>query len=225
MQCFKRQLPFILKALFLLPLLLAAASCGAKKLGPPVLYPSTKDADGYSSKDQAWYYEGKSLTVTVRQAGPEAGAGGSEEDAKKGAEEKEEYTTVLDDLFDSGYTFLRLDITNQTEDKMFYNPFLTVLMDNDLGYSKPLDYTDLYEFVREQDGSVEDIEADLNDIKDEYYDGTVSIEPGGKVSRLLIFRPLSGRAGTAELKIKDIYTVKLSTDVVFPFNLERPEIK
>lgn len=200
-------------------LLLSLGSCAAKRLGPPVFYPSSKEAPGYSKKDQAWLYESDRLNVSVRQVGPEPEKTGDEK------AEEEEYYTVIDELFDNGYTLLRLEITNKGEDKVFYNPFLTALHDNDLGYTKPMDYTDLYEYVEEHKAKDEITEELLSDIKDRYYDGTVTVQPGEKVARLLIFKPLSKDATKADLKIKDIYTTKSTTDVVLPFELNRPEKK
>ncbi len=112
-------------------------------------------------------------------------------------------------LLDKGYVIFNLTIENISGSKIIYNPAYTVLTNDSLDYRKPLDFTDLYDIT----GNEQEVSA----LKGKFYDVNVTIHPGDATSRLLIFRPMSGKAAKAEVAIKEIYIGTSTESISFPF--------
>lgn len=131
-----------------------------------------------------------------------------------------EGSPLLKSLSDKKYVILSVGIENKSKLKAIYNPSMTVLTDDSMDYKKPLDYTDLYDAAIGNSG----LESGLSAMKGRIYDLALTLKPGEKTTRFLIFEPLSKNAGRADLAINEIY---LGTDTVnlrFPFLFKSPEI-
>lgn len=191
------------KAALLFILLVLVSACASRPRGPLVLMPEGKAEQGYSSVERQWVFEYKSVFVktgrlTKADSLPASG--------------------LIDMLLDSGYTVMRMEIKNGSKARVIFNPSLTALMDDSMGYFKPLDYTDIYEMAGEDPEKT----GFLKDVRRLFYDLTATVEPGETSSKLLIFRPLSRNAGAAELIIKDLYIGTDALNLRFPFAL-KPE--
>src|SRR3990170_2833867 len=154
---------------FFFLLFLALGCATAPPAGRPVLFPSDEQADGYSHKGLAWTYRGKDLLVIVRGYKPGPDAGG-----------------VEDDLYLKDYVLVEMGIENLSGKKVIYNPAMTSLRDDAMGYAKPLDFTDLYAMNSGEKGG-------LTGFGSRFYDLSITLMPGKRVERLLAFRPLEAK--------------------------------
>ena len=110
-----------------------------------------------------------------------------------------------------------MEIKNLSEERLIYNPSRTALMDNAMGYKKPLDYTDLYMLER-------DTGADLiQGLKGRFYDLDVTLFPGEGVSRFLIFRPIDEGGTKAVLVLRAVYIGMDTVDIKLPFVIREEE--
>lgn len=159
-----------------------------------LLQPSDKGPEGYLKSGAEGVYQNKSLKITASII--------------RGANNA---PALIGELLDKKYVIIRLDIENRSAGKVIYNPTYTVLSNDALDYRKPLDYTDLYD-IKGSNG-----ENELAQLKGRFYDLTVTLLPGERSSRLLIFEPMSKDVKKAELTIKEIYVGTDTTRVSFPF--------
>ncbi|MBI5642521.1 MAG: hypothetical protein HY954_03490 [Deltaproteobacteria bacterium] len=149
--------------------------------------------------EDAWVFEDKSVRITVSLF--KSGTVGP---------------ALLDELLTSKYVLFRMDIDNMSKGKVMFNPGYAVLTDDELSYLKPLDFTDLYDIKGDSEGALKSI----SELKGRFYDLDVTVMPGDKTSKLLIFKPLSKRMKKASLAIKEMYVGTDTLKAVFPFALK-----
>jgi len=174
--------------------------------GRAYLYPDDKNLNGPYHKEgtEEGVFENSSLRVAVRHVK---------------ASECED-SPLLKDLSDKKYVILSVAIENKSKLKAIYNPSMTVLTDDSMDYKKPLDYTDLYDAAVGNSG----LESGLSEMKGRFYDLNLTLQPGEKTTRFLIFEPLSKNAARADLAINEIYLGTDTLSLRFPFLLKSPEI-
>lgn len=131
-----------------------------------------------------------------------------------------EGSPLLKNLSDKKYVILSVAIENKSKLKTIYNPSMTVLTDDSMDYKKPLDYTDLYEAALGDSA----LESGLSAMKGRFYDLALTLQPGEKTARLLIFEPLSENVGKADLAMNDIYIGTDTVNLRFPFLLKSPGV-
>jgi len=204
----------IKRLLALSALLIVAASCESppKMSMTSELKPSPPDDDlpGYSTVAEEGVYDNAALRISVRhlKAGDAVYAKGE--------------SGFITALIEGDYVLIRLTIENKsTGGKVIFNPAFAALTDNSFIYNKPLDYTDLYDIVKEND----ETGSKLTGIKGKIFDLTATVAPGGKTSKLLIFKPFMEDISKAELVIKNIYVGKDTVNVMFPFEVKTMEKK
>lgn len=207
-----------LKAALLCSVALTFVACASNApKGPAVFHPLEKAKTeerikaGYFLDKHSWAFENKAASFRITHVSEANGGAGF---------------PLGDDLVQNGYVLFRMDIENRSQTaKILFNPAQSVLTDDALDYRKPLDYTDFYEMVSSSD----DPESGkrLSEIKDRFYDLSVTIKPGAKTSKLLAFSPLTKGVASAELGIKEIYVGTASLRLSFPFVLryEKKEAK
>lgn len=176
--------------------------CSASR-GALRLLPDDKGPDGYSRGSHAGVFENEHLKVTARQVNPV---------------EFEDGPAILMDIIRKGYVILNLDIQNKSLVKVLYNPTNTIFTDDALDYRKPLDYTDFYDILKERD------EKRISTLKGKFYDLDVTLLPGERSSKFLIFRPLSRGIKKAELTIQEIYIGTETVRISLPFSAKKEEI-
>ncbi len=189
------------KAALLSMLIVSLPACASRPAGPLVLLPAGEPSEGYSSAARLWTFEHRAVIVKAGHL--------TRADSKAAS-------LLIDMLFDRGYTLMRMEIKNGSKTRVIFNPSLTALMDDALGYFKPLDYTDIYDMAGEDPEKT----GFLKDVRRLFYDLTATVEPGETSSKLLVFRPLSRNAGAAELVIKDLYIGTDALNLKFPFALK-----
>ncbi len=158
------------------------------------LQPAEKGPEGYLKTGLEGVFQNKSLRVAASIIKDTEGGPG-----------------LIGELLGKKYVVIRLDIENRSSAKVIYNPTHTVLTNDALDYRKPLDYTDLYD-IKGSSG-----ERELAQLRGRFYDLTVTLLPGERSSRLLIFEPMSKGVKKAELSIKEIYIGTDTIRVSFPF--------
>ncbi len=127
---------------------------------------------------------------------------------------------LLNDLFEKNYVLMQLTIKNKSKKRITYNPSHTYLLAGKMDYKKPLNYTDLYDIVsREDDGVVPEVK--LSRLRGKYYDLNTSVAPGGRVSKILIFRKLTknSKKSKAILKLNEIYIGTKTNSVSYLFKV------
>jgi len=120
----------------------------------------------------------------------------------------EETSKLLSALVEKGYILIALSIENTSGKTVIYKPNLTVLTNDAFDFLRPLDYTDLY--------SLDDMEG-LEEIKGRFYDLDVTLRPGQRTAKLLIFRALSKNVKKINLQIDDLYVGTEPIRLTFPF--------
>lgn len=190
--------------LFLIPF--TNHGCSTTPEGPRHLFAKESGPPGYLKVGGAGVFEGEKFRIEAMPLRPRDTAG----------------TTGLPALFGEllaeNYPVLKVTIENRSEEKLIFNPTLASLMDNEMEYRKPLDYTGLYDIVRKKEGE-KPPEVELARLKGKYYDLNETVPPGGKTSKLLIFKPLSERGKRAVLKIREIYVGTEARSLAFPFRM------
>lgn len=129
-------------------------------------------------------------------------------------------TNLLNNLFEKNYILMQLTIKNKSKKRITYNPSHTYLLAGKMDYKKPLNYTDLYDIVsREDDGVVPEVK--LSRLRGKYYDLNTSVAPGGRVSKILIFRKLTknSKKSKAILKLNEIYIGTKTNSVSYLFKV------
>lgn len=212
----KTSLRFINRMVLLITIIMAVG-CASAPTGPIHLYPvdpghgagNEVDNDGkdeYSVTSQIANFKNNFVRVSVRHVDDpgEIPAG------------------ILTRLLEREYVILSLEVENlSTNMRVVYKPSYTVLRTNTLDYWKPLDYTDLYSIANE----IADFEtiSSLRAVKGRFYDLDISMTPGQKASRFLIFPIVSKRSSKATLEIKNLYVGGNPFDIAFAFSVKTLE--
>lgn len=198
--------------LFITALVLLMCGCAkAPPKGPIVFHPSEKAMTpektkaGYRLDKRTWIYETKTAIFRVTHISEADGNGAG--------------FPLGDDLLTNGYVVFKMEMENRSKTaKMLFNPAQAVLVDDAMDYKKPLDYTDFYEMVSSSDDPESNLK--LSDVKERFYDLSITVKPGAKISKLLVFGPLEKGITWAELGIKEVYAGTASLRLSFPFVLK-----
>ncbi|MDP2689328.1 MAG: hypothetical protein Q8P48_04345 [Deltaproteobacteria bacterium] len=175
--------------------LLTLAACAPVPEADMSLYPSSGvELEGYGVNGRFAVFENESIRASVRHIRKDEAAPGG---------------AFIAGLLDKDYVIFDLTIENLSGSKIIYNPAYTVLTNDSLDYRKPLDFTDLYDITGD--------ERELSSLKGKFYDVNVTVLPGDATSRLLIFKPISGKPAKAEVAIKEIYIGTSTETMSFPF--------
>lgn len=183
-------------SIFLLVILYGCAQ--TEKKSSFDLYPDEKGPRGYQRVTDEGVFANKALRVSVKQL------------RLMGAAD-----TLIEDLIKKDYIVLWMEIENRAQSNLIFNPVHAALTTDTMDYKKPLDYTDLYDLARA--GENAEGEKKLAAFKGKFYDLALTLPPGGKASRFLIFPPLSKGTTSAELVIKELYIGTTPVTLSFPF--------
>jgi hypothetical protein len=166
----------------------------------PFLLPDVNKDPGYVVTADGAVYKNEDATLTLRPV-----------------KAKESGIPLIDGLIDGGHVAFMFTMENTSEKKkIIFNPTHTALMDNRLGYRKPLDYTDFYSLAFAAE-SLDDLNKN---VKGRFYDTNETVYPGQKVERLLIFRPMEPRATKATVVMKLFNIGSDSKELRFPFTFK-----
>ena len=177
--------------------------CSTTPEGPKYLWPDESGHPGYLIIQGAGVFEDERIRVSVRPVVPGDGTINK---------------TLFKELLDENYIILDMTIENRSEEKIMFNPSHTSLMDNQLEYRKPINYTDLFTIVRKKEKE-RPPEKILTGLRGTYYDLNETVPPGKKTKKLLLFHPLSERGKSAVLKIKELYIGTDTISLVFPLRM------
>ena len=184
----------------LIAILAGCASPAAK--GPFHLAPEEINAPNYSSKANEITFSGMGVKLSARQVA---------------AQEANGVSPVLDGLMAKKFLIIKLKIENHSPtERAIFDPVFVAITDNVLNYSKPLNYSDLYDIVKEADISGNS----LAPLRGRFYDISLTLMPGESSSKYLIFRPISQEADKVVIQLTNIYIGSKTFNVVFPFNLK-----
>lgn len=178
----------------LLVMIALACGCHPKPRAAMYLAPDEKGPAGYKAAAGAGVIENGHMKVAARQV-------------RKG----EEGSALLARLLEENFIIIDLVIQNTSDRTIIYKPNLTSLTNDAMDFLRPLDYTDLYDLG--------DFDA-LDEIRGRFYDLDVTLRPGQRSSRLLIFRPVSKNAKKAVLNIDDLYLGTDTLRLTFPFSFK-----
>jgi hypothetical protein len=182
--------------------------CAATPEGPKHLYPEESGAPGYYTTEEASIFENDLAMISLRPLRQENNA---------------TYPPIIEELLDKNYAIFIMTIENRSPKKAIYNPTFTSLRDNhQMEYRKPMDYTDLYDVVKDRKEGVSP-ESELRGLKGKFYDLNTTIPTGQKTSKLLIFRPLSEKAKSAVLTIREFYVGTDTISASFLFSVREAE--
>ncbi len=179
---------------------------GCARAGKAFLVPDGGRLTGQYHMDgtEEAVFKNDSLRVTVRRIKPSDSEG----------------STLIKNLSDKKYIILKVGIENNSKFSVIYNPSLTALTDDGLDFLRPLDYTDLYDLTVADSG----LESGLEDMTGKFYDIVLTLQPGEKSTRLIIFEPLSKNTSSAELDMEEIYIGTRTINLRFPFVLKTGKI-
>src|SRR3990172_8529920 len=121
------------KPLLFLAFFLFLSGCAAS--GPLYLYPEKYRATGYHQSGERSVFENVSVKISLERI--------------KGLSEREK-NPVIQKLLDENFVLLGMDIENRSGHKIIYTPSHTSLITGAMGYEKPVDYTELYTYLREK---------------------------------------------------------------------------
>ncbi len=176
------------------------AGCMSAK-GKKVFSPGRPELPGYSVANGKFVFRNGPVMFTVIPVT---------------TEDLEKSHPFFAELPEYGFTLFRMEIYNNSEDNVIYNPAFTALLDRRMEYSKPMDYTDMYDLLRAR----VDAGTILSQVEGRFYDLAVTVKPGENVSRLLIFRRFEEERGRAELRLEEVYVGTNTISMVFPFVLK-----
>ncbi len=118
-----------------------------------------------------------------------------------------------------------MTIANKSSRLIIYNPSHTALFSGKLDYKKPLDYSALYLIAegvaksKDESSYTGSSTKQLATLTGKYYDLNTRVEAGGKVSKLLLFKPFLEVSKGAVLIIKELYIGTDAFEFSFPFIL------
>lgn len=198
---------FLIPALITAAIISVAQGCVPRPEAKLFMYPDDKGPEGYSRQAEQGVFENKSIRVSVRKIG-ESDEGLSQE--------------VIAHLLKKEYLIFRMEIENTSAKyRAIYNPSFTAFTDDAMDYATPIDYTDLYDMAEgvwekeAKDGEKKPFSMD--GLKGLFYDLSTTIPPGGKTSKLLIFKPVSKDCKKAALTLSELYIGTETIRVIFPF--------
>lgn len=188
----------LLKKTFgLVALLVCLWGCASTPDEPVFLIAADSGPEGYTLKDGTGSFESKRIRISAKPLRPE---------------ELTNEPDVIGILANRNYIILRMEVENTSTNKLILNPAYVTLTTDANDYSKTLDYTDIYTIMAgdDEDG------VPVTGLKGQIYDLTLTLAPGDKTSRLLIFRPVDVDAESAELVLRNIYIGKADINVTMP---------
>jgi hypothetical protein len=191
--------------LFLIPFI--NHGCSTTPEGPKYLWPAESGPPGYLIIHGAGVFEDERIRVTVRPVVPGDGTINK---------------TLFKELLDENYVILDMTIENRSEEKIIFNPSYTSLMDSQLEYRKPINYTDLFDIVKKKKKE-RPAEFILTGLRGTYYDLNETVPAGEKTKKLILFHPLSERGKSAVLKIKEVYIGTDTISLAFPFRMREAD--
>ncbi len=180
---------------------LLLAGCTSHEAKRIVLHPASTGPPGYSRADDTGIFENDLLRISVRYL-----------DRKH----LPVSSPLLDRLADEGYVVFAMEIMNKSSRRVIFNPVHTAMMDNAMGYKKPLDYTALYLMARD---TWKDTGRVLSPIKNLYYDLSTTVNPEDRVKKMLIFPPPDAGSTRLSLVIKELYIGTETMDLIIPFRI------
>ncbi|MFQ5586697.1 MAG: hypothetical protein ACE5GF_07745 [Thermodesulfobacteriota bacterium] len=184
--------------LFTLALSLVIIGCAAKG-GVQILLPAETDLTNYTASESSITFADDSLKIAATPRHPYTSI---------------DHPSIVQALLKKGYPIFSITIESLSK-KIIYNPSFSIIIDNRLGFNRPLDYTDLYFLVR----SMDDGEEHLKEMKGRFYDLAETVPPGNRVEKLLIFRPLEEKSSKATLVMQEVYVETETIKLSFPFRL------
>ena len=193
-------------AFFTLQFAILTAGCASPK-GHPFLTPLPTALPGYNITEQNIVFSNNDVKVSISPL--------NSSKTKKLLTGKDANNPLSEILTQPGYLVFLLSIENSSKTKVMYNPSLTTLFDNNMGLHKPLDYTDLYSLL----GNLPNPEIIINNIKDIIYDLTVTLSPGQRTSRLLLFSGIEEETSEAAITMKEVYIGTSTIAVSFGFKI------
>jgi hypothetical protein len=190
--------PLWILCLFLM--IVGCGGCGAKRGELEILTPSTISLSSYSVSRNSAIFADDSLRVVVTPLSRYS---------------SHNQPSLVKDILKSGHTIFSIAIENLSGKKIIYNPSFSHIVDNRLGFKRPLDYTDLYFQVREMEHG----EERIHKMKGRFYDLAETVPSGHRIEKLLIFPPLEERSTKASLTMAEVYVGTETIKLTFPFTL------
>ncbi|MBI5562379.1 MAG: hypothetical protein HY894_05960 [Deltaproteobacteria bacterium] len=183
-------------------LCLLTSGCASAPDGPIHIAPALEGPEGYAAQSDTGVFESKLMRLAVTPLGSESFAGDVAGEAD-----------AIGDLAKKHYIVVRLEIENKSvRSKLIFNPAYVALLTSANDYYKPLDYTDIYEIVNRED----ERPSAVMGLRGRFYDLTVTLAPGKKTSRLMLFEPIK-EGSSAELMINNVYIGREDISVRLPF--------
>jgi len=180
--------------------------CASLK-GHSVLTPLPTQLAGYNISEQKIVFSNNYIRLSISPLiSPEA---------KKFLSAKDTNNPLSEILTQPRYLVFLLDIENTLKAKVIYNPGFTTLFDNNMGPHKPLDYTDIYTLLENSPNP----EIIINNIKDIIYDLAVTLAPGQRTSRLLLFSGIEEETSEVAITMKEIYIGTSTIALSFGFKV------
>jgi len=176
------------------------AGCGAKRGELEALSPSPVAHFSYSVSGSSAIFANDSLRVVVTPLS---------------RYRSHNQPPLVKAILNSGHTVFSISLDNLSDNKIIYNPSFSHIVDNRLGYKRPLDFTDLYFQVREMEHG----EAQMRKMRGRFYDLAETVQPGRRVEKLLIFPPLEDKSTRATLTMQEVYVGMETIKLTFPFEL------
>lgn len=190
-------------AVFILQFAIFSGCASAKK--PTALTPIPISLPGYSTAGQTIAFHNKDIKISIYPL--------SASEIKELLTMKEPNNPLTEILGSPKYLIFSMEIENLSNAKILYNPALTTLFDNSMGLHKPMDYTDLYSIFSNSPNP----ETALKNFKDMLYDLGVTIGPGQRVSRLLIFSGIEEESNEFTIEMKEVYIGTSTISASFSF--------
>ncbi|MFQ5329672.1 MAG: hypothetical protein ACE5D4_06770 [Thermodesulfobacteriota bacterium] len=180
--------------------IVGCGGCGAKHGELEILSPSPTPLPSYSVSRHSTIFADDSLRVVVTPLS---------------RYRSHNQPSLVKAILNSGHTVFSISLDNLSDSKIIYNPSFSHIVDNRLGYKRPLDYTDLYFIVREMEHG----EAQMGKMRGRFYDLAETVQPGKRVEKLLIFPPLEENSTKAALTMEEVYVGTETMKLTFSFAL------
>lgn len=185
-------------------LLTVLTGCASSK-GHTTLLPIANPFPGYNISGQTITFHNKDIKISIYPL--------NAPETKEMLTMKEPNSPLTEILGSPKYLIFSMEIENLSNAKILYNPALTTLFDNSMGFHKPMDFTDLYSIFSNSPNP----EAALKNFKDMLYDLGVTLGPGQRVSRLLIFSGIEEESSEFTIEMKEVYISTSTISASFSF--------